>query len=79
MAFGEDGDQGEAEDVVFAADDAAETVFEFRGAARGCYQSFGSHFGDSTMRAEQRPVTDVTSRDAVCRIDFPCVPLCPLW
>jgi hypothetical protein len=43
VAFGEDGNQGEAEDVVFAADDAAKTVFEIRGAAGGCYQSFGSH------------------------------------
>jgi len=43
VAFGENGNQREAEDVVFAADDAAQTVFERRGAARGCHQSFGSH------------------------------------
>jgi hypothetical protein len=44
MAFGEDGNQGEAEDVVFAANHAAQTLFKFRGAAGGRYQSFGSHW-----------------------------------
>ena len=43
VAFGENGDQGEAENVVFAANNAAQGGFQFRGAARGRYQSFGSH------------------------------------
>ncbi len=44
MAFGENGNQGEAEDVVLAADDAAQTRFKFAGASGGCDQRFRGHW-----------------------------------
>src|SRR5215470_13416077 len=51
MSAGEDRNQRQSNDIVFAANDFFELIFEARGLMRGGNDGFERHGGDSTMRA----------------------------